>query len=161
MISHLRSYVSLASRIVIPINYMVNKCWMKRIFGQFHISYQVRLKKNNNCLFNPSNYPMRWLCWAVLSHSVMSDSLQSYGPHPARHLCPWGFSRQEYWSGLPCPPPGDLPNPGIKPRASCFAGGSPALQVDSLWSESLRKPNETVIAPTSQLKKVTFRKIIA
>ena len=25
-----------------------------------------------------------------------------------------GFSRQEYWSGLPCPPPGDLPNPGIK-----------------------------------------------
>ena len=36
-----------------------------------------------------------------------------------------GFSRQEYWSGLPCPPPGDLPTPGIKPR-------SPALQVDSL-----------------------------
>ena len=34
-----------------------------------------------------------------------------------------GFSRQEYWSGLPCPPPGDLPNPGIKPR-------SPAFQVD-------------------------------
>ena len=28
---------------------------------------------------------------------------------------PWGFSRQEYWSGLPCPPPGDVPNPGIKP----------------------------------------------
>ena len=36
-----------------------------------------------------------------------------------------GFSRQEYWSGLPCPPPGDLPNPGIKPR-------SPALQMDPL-----------------------------
>ena len=35
-----------------------------------------------------------------------------------------GFSRQEYWSGLPCPPPGDLPDPGIKP-------GSPALQADS------------------------------
>ena len=28
-----------------------------------------------------------------------------------------GFSRQEYWSGLPCPPPGDLPNPGIEPRS--------------------------------------------
>ena len=39
-----------------------------------------------------------------------------------------GFSRQEYWSGLPCPSPGDLPNPGIKPRSS-------ALQVDSLPSE--------------------------
>ena len=36
-----------------------------------------------------------------------------------------GFSRQEYWSGLPFPSPGDLPNPGIEP-------GSPALQADSL-----------------------------
>ena len=34
-----------------------------------------------------------------------------------------GFSRQEYWSGLPFPSPGDLPDPGIKPR-------SPALQAD-------------------------------
>ena len=34
-----------------------------------------------------------------------------------------GFSRQEYWSGLPCPPPGDLPNPGIEPTAAV----SPAL----------------------------------
>ena len=39
-----------------------------------------------------------------------------------------GFSRQEYWSGLPCPPPEDRPNPGIKPESS----PSPALQVDSL-----------------------------
>ena len=38
------------------------------------------------------------------------------------------FSRQEYWSGLPFPPPGDLPNPGIQPRSSA----SPALQADSL-----------------------------
>ena len=33
-----------------------------------------------------------------------------------------GFSRQKYWSGLPFPPPGDLPNPGVEPRASCKAG---------------------------------------
>ena len=39
-----------------------------------------------------------------------------------------GFSRQEYWSGLPFPPPGDLPDPGIKPR-------SPTLQADVLTSE--------------------------
>ena len=45
-----------------------------------------------------------------------------------------GFSRQEYWSGLPCPPPGDLPNPGIKPR-------SPTLQADSLQSEPPGKPS--------------------
>ena len=38
------------------------------------------------------------------------------------------FSRQEYWSGLPFPSPGDLPNPGIEP-------GSPALQADALPSE--------------------------
>ena len=42
---------------------------------------------------------------------------------------------QEYWSGLPCSLPGDLPNPGIKPR-------SPALQADSLPSEPPRKPTE-------------------
>ena len=41
-----------------------------------------------------------------------------------------GFSRQENWSGLPFPSPGDLPNPGIEP-------GSPALQTDALPSEPL------------------------
>ena len=46
--------------------------------------------------------------------SVMSDSLQTNGLQPTRLLCPWGFFRQENWSGLPCPPPGDLLDPGIK-----------------------------------------------
>ena len=45
-----------------------------------------------------------------------------------------GFSRQECWSGLPFPSPGDLPNPGIEP-------GSPALQADALLSEPPGKPN--------------------
>ena len=44
-----------------------------------------------------------------------------------------GFSRQKYWSGLPFPFPGDLPNPGIKP-------GSPALEADALTSEPPGKP---------------------
>ena len=39
-----------------------------------------------------------------------------------------GFSRQESWSGLPCPPPGDFPDPQIKPESPV----SPALQADSL-----------------------------
>ena len=34
-----------------------------------------------------------------------------------------GFSQQEYWSGLPFPPPGDLPDPGIKPRSPVLASG--------------------------------------
>ena len=42
-------------------------------------------------------------------------TLWPHGLSPARLLCPWGFSRQEYWSGLPCPPPGDRPHPGIEP----------------------------------------------
>ena len=45
-----------------------------------------------------------------------------------------GFSRQEYWSGLPFPSPGDLPDPGIKPRF-------PALRVDSSSSEPPGKPS--------------------
>ena len=47
--------------------------------------------------------------------SVMSNSLQRYGLHQAP-LC-MGFSRQEYWSGLPCPPPGDLSHPRTEPSS--------------------------------------------
>ena len=96
----------------------------------------------------------------MLIWSVMSNSLQPHGLQPARLLCPWGFSRQEYWCGLPFPPPA-FPNQGLNP-GSCIAGrffsdwttrevqeywsipspwdlpdpeielGSPALQADSL-----------------------------
>ena len=44
------------------------------------------------------------------------------------------FCRQEYWSGYPFPPPGNLPDPGIEPR-------SPTLQADSLLSEPPGKPS--------------------
>ena len=56
-------------------------------------------------------------------------------PWTGAHQAPpsMGFSRQEYWSGLPFPSSGDLPNPGIKPR-------SPALQADALTSEPPGKP---------------------
>ena len=47
------------------------------------------------------------------------------------------FSRQGYWSGLPFPSPGDLPNPGIEP-------GSPALQADSLLTELQGKPHKLI-----------------
>ena len=48
-----------------------------------------------------------------------------------------GFSSQEYWSGLPFPSPGDLPNPGMEP-------GSPILEADALTSEPPRKPRVEV-----------------
>ena len=63
----------------------------------------------------------------------MSDSLRP--PRTVTHHDPlfMGFPRQEYWNELPFPSPGDLPNPGIKPR-------SHALQVDSLLTEPSQKP---------------------
>ena len=83
------------------------------------------------------------MCCAVLSHSVMSDSLKLYGLKTARLLCPWAFSRQEYWSGLPCPPPGELPTPG-----------SPALQADSLPTEPPGKPKNTGVGSLSLLQQI-------
>ena len=64
---------------------------------------------------------------------------------PARLLCLWGFSRQEYWSGLPCPSLGDLTTPGIKPR-------SLSLPADSLPSESPGKPKNTGVGSLSLLQ---------
>ena len=61
-------------------------------------------------------------------------------PWTVAHQAPlsMGSSRQEYWSGLPCPPPGSLPNRGIKPR-------SLALQADSLPFEPPVKTTRNII----------------
>ena len=70
--------------------------------------------------------------WVSDSHSVISDSLwpmDSNSQAPLSMEC----SRQEYWSGLPCPSPGNLSNTGVK-------HGSPTLQADSLPSETPGKP---------------------
>ena len=53
-------------------------------------------------------------CWRA---SVPSESWRLHGPWPARLLCPWASPRQEHGSGVPCPPPGDLPNPWVKPTS--------------------------------------------
>ena len=45
----------------------------------------------------------------------MSDSLQAHGLQPAGLLCSWDCPRQQFWSRLPCPPPGDLPSQGWNP----------------------------------------------
>ena len=60
------------------------------------------------------------LWWS--SHSVVSDSFAT--PWTAAHQAPlsMGFSRQEQWSGLPFPSPGDLPDPGIKTSSLALAG---------------------------------------
>ena len=82
--------------------------------NNFHLKKRYRGKANNV-------YSVH-----VLSCSVMSDSAIPWTvAHPAPRSM--GFSRQEYWSGLPCLPPGELPDPGIKLI-------SPSLQAHSLPS---------------------------
>ena len=71
-----------------------------------------------------------FLLWSEVTWSRLSCVPVFVTPRTIACQAPpsMGFSRQEYWSGLPFPSPGDLPNPGIEPR-------SPALQADSLPSE--------------------------
>ena len=72
--------------------------------------------------------------------SVVSDSVT---PWTVAHQAPlsMGFSRREYWNGLPCSPPEDLSHPGIEPI-------SLALQVGSLLTEPAGKPSRWLRAPT-------------
>ena len=64
----------------------------------------------------------------------MSDSLRPHGLYIAYEApLSMGFFWQQYWSGLPFPSPGELPDPGIE-------SGSPAFQADALPSEPLGKP---------------------
>ena len=81
------------------------------------------------------NHQLVMICYSTrrkllrVSSSVTSNSAT---PWTVAHQAPLSmeFSMQEYWSGLPFPSPGDLPNPGIEPR-------SPALQADSLLTEPM------------------------
>ena len=53
----------------------------------------------------------------------MSDTFTTPWTITRQSLLSMGFSRQEYWTGLPFPSPGDLPDPGIKPKSPELAGG--------------------------------------
>ena len=83
-------------------------------------------------------------CFFCCSGSLSNCTVLCYAKlliHVRLFVTPWtvirqallsmDFSKEEYWSGLPCPPPGDLPNPGMGPRST-------ALQADSLPSEPPR-----------------------
>ena len=106
--------------------------WLSKIWYIHIIEY---------CLVAPmvKNLPAMQETW-VQSPGWENPLEKGKGIHSSIQACriPWtvayqappsmGFSKQEYWSGLPFPSPGDLPNPGIEPRPS-------TLQADSLPSE--------------------------
>ena len=79
---------------------------------------------------------MKAACECVLRRSVVSDSV---APWTVAHQAtlPMEFSRQEYWSELPFPIPGDLPNPGIKCMSPALAGGF--FTTSATW----KTPNES------------------
>ena len=82
-----------------------------------------------------------WPCTRVLSGSIRVWLSVTLWTMACQAPLSMGFSRQEYGSGLPCPPPGNLPNPGIKPTSPV----SLALQVDSLLSH-LGSPHDLLQA---------------
>ena len=70
------------------------------------------------CIFpevsqNPPKYPTCVCAKSLQSCLTLCDLMDCNPPGSSVH----GFSRQKYWSGFPCPPPGDLPDPGIKPMS--------------------------------------------
>ena len=76
-------------------------------------------------LSEPPGKPQYIVCTVLCSFASIVRLSVTLWTVAHQTLQSMGFSRQEYWSGLPCPPPGELPDPGIEPM-------SPALQVDSL-----------------------------
>ena len=82
------------------------------------------------CIYSCIFIFLYMMCLVAQSCLTLCDPMDC---SPCQAPLSMGFSRQKYWSGLPCPPPGDLPKPGIKPRSSM-------LQADSLPSEPLGKP---------------------
>ena len=89
--------------------------------------------KYSSCLFS---------CLVAQSFQTLCDPTDSSPPGSSVHK---DFSRPEHWSGLPCPPPGDLPNPGMEHR-------SPTLQADSLPSEPPGKPKNTGVGTLTLLQ---------
>ena len=122
---------------------------MRRFLGSSWVSVTVGLREQTNV---PSELILLCRDEIILSiplcvhacsvASAVSNSLRRYGLYVA-HQAPlsMGFSRQEYWSGLPYPPPGDLPNPGTEPMSPA----SPAVQADSLPTEPLGKPHASLM----------------
>ena len=101
-----------------------------------------RVLFNKTKYYHETNYlkARKFLFWRVTAAKLLQSCLTLCMLWTVACWAPlsMGFSRQEYWSGLPCPPPGDLPNPGIEPASPV----SPALLVDSIPTKPLQNPHK-------------------
>ena len=98
------------------------------LYGTAEVFKVLCCRTNNVSLFFALVFHILFLCRAVLSHFSCIRLFAT--PWTTARQAPLSkrFPREEYWSGLPCPPPGDLRNPGIEHSSPV----SPALQADSL-----------------------------
>ena len=98
---------------------------------------------------------VKLLSWVQLFETSWTETYQTYHETYQASLST-GFSRQEYWSGLPFPSPGDLPDLGIEPR-------SPALQTDALPSElpgklDISPGNPSILSCNTYYQLITYGK---
>ena len=123
---------------------------LKGLTGAHTYIYSFTFEPPSHHRFHPTSLgPHRVLNWASCAiQEVLIPSLSLVTELCPTLATPWtvacqvplsmGFSRQEYWSGLPFPSPGDLPDPGIETRC-------PALQAESLLTELRGKPKLAIL----------------
>ena len=105
-----REAVSLASD-----SFFLGLSWKEDKLSCVYYAYSQKCPKPPISPFSPYERIFKIICVHVCSVTQSCLSLcDSMEGNPWKSM---GFSRQEYWSGLPCPPPGDLPDPGIEPKS--------------------------------------------
>ena len=121
MLMHWTSQTSASARSMLLVTVCVQQKKMRNVPGWPLLATDLR--------------KVNMLIWEDVRTIIYSCQDIFVTPWTVAHQAPlsMGFSRQEYWSGLPFPSPGDLPNPGIEPS-------SLALQADALTSEPPGKP---------------------
>ena len=120
--------------------------WSHKIHRHIQLGIRnIHIAGENTKMMPFENIEINHHC--ALLCSVISHAQLFMTPWTVKLLCPWGFSRQEYWSGLPYPPPGGLPNSGIEL-------GSPALQADSLPLSYHGSPNQHYLLTKKSTQKL-------
>ena len=80
--------------------------------------FQPNIMQQSLVQLKTDHHLQKYICLIVVSHSFVT-----LWPTACQASLSMGFHRQEYWGGLPWPPPGDLPNPEIKPMYPLLVGG--------------------------------------